>query len=82
MSPVYKPKIIYKNQAALFLPLICFSLDKSFEDSSGGQVCYLEEVRVFDLPYLTLFCCATQSSLDYADVHNSPQPQCVNIRKH
>lgn len=61
MSPVYKPKIISENEAVLFLLLVCFSLDKGFESSSGGQVCWLEKVRIFHLPHLILLCSATQS---------------------
>lgn len=61
MSPVYKPNIICENQAVLFLPLKCFSLDKGFDSGSGGQIWCLEEVRVFHLPYLMLLCSVSQS---------------------
>lgn len=54
MSPVCKPIVICENQAMLFLPLKCFSLDKGFENGSGGQVWWLEEGRVFHLAHLNL----------------------------
>lgn len=68
MSPVYKPVIICENQAVFFLPLKCFSLDKGFENGSGGQVWWLEEVRVFHLLHLILFCGVSQS-ISYLSHH-------------
>lgn len=50
-----------ENQAVLFLPLKCFSLDKGFENGSGGQVWWLEEGRVFHLPHLILLCSVSES---------------------
>lgn len=44
----------------LFLPLKCFSLDKGFENGSGGQVWWLEEGRVFHLPHLILLCSVSE----------------------
>lgn len=84
MSPVYKPKIICENQAVLFLPLICFSLDKGFESGSGEPGMLVGEGQSISssTPDFALqcnpVCLLPVSSPGYIDLHNSPQPHSVS----
>lgn len=57
----FASQLSYVRIKLCFLPLKCFSLDKGFENGSGGQVWWLEEGRVFHLPHLILLCSVSES---------------------
>lgn len=64
----FRSQLSYVRIKLLFLPLKCFSLDKGVENGSGGQIWWLEEARVFNLPHLILLC-----------VYPSPSSTCHQV---